>query len=58
MPINKPKPEVIRCIKDIRLFINTVDKAVETIKQAGIDAKIEKQEAEKGLVLKISIQNN
>ena len=43
-PVEKPKRRFIA--KDIRLFINTIDHAVDAMKTAGIQAKAEKTETE------------
>lgn len=40
----KPKQTRLLVLKDVRLFINTINKAVETMKQAGINAKAERDE--------------
>ena len=42
--VEKPKRRFIA--KDIRLFINTIDHAVDAMKTAGIQAKAEKTETE------------
>ena len=51
------KRTVLRLIKDVRFFLNTVDKAVGVMKESGVDAKIEREEQEDGLLLHISIPN-
>lgn len=43
---NKPHRTVIPVIKDVRLFLNTINKAIETMQNAGIPAKAEKREQE------------
>ncbi|MCI8442098.1 MAG: ParB/RepB/Spo0J family partition protein [Provencibacterium sp.] len=40
----KPRQTRLLVLKDVRLFINTINKAVETMKQAGINAKAERDE--------------
>jgi len=42
-------------IKDLRLFYNTVDKAVETMQKAGIDAKTTRTEKEDSIEILITI---
>lgn len=48
---------ITRFIKDIRFFLNTVDKAVGVMQQAGLDAKIEKEEQDGELMVRIMIPN-
>ena len=38
------KPHSVIIFKDIRLFLNTIDKAVDTVAQSGIDIKSEKRD--------------
>ncbi len=45
-------------IRDIRLFYNSVERAVSTMKQAGIDVTTERSEGETETVLTIRIPNN
>lgn len=42
----KPKHNVVRLFKDVRIFVNTVDKAIKTMKDAGIDASTDKKETD------------
>ena len=42
----KPKKNIVKIFKDIRIFINTVNKAIETMRSAGIDADSKKTETE------------
>ncbi len=55
-----PKPCAPRklVIRDVRLFYNSVDRAVSTMKQAGINVTTERSESEGGTVLTIRIPNN
>lgn len=41
-----PKREVIRLFKDVRLFVNTLNHAVDTMRKAGIEANSAKTETE------------
>lgn len=45
-PAPKNRPKVI--LRDLRLFYNSVNRAVETLKQAGLQATVEKQEEVEG----------
>lgn len=58
--LEAPAPEkqtVLRLIKDVRFFINTVDKAVGVMKESGVDAKVEREDKEDGVLLRIMIPN-
>lgn len=55
----KPSRTFIPVIKDVRVFFNTINKAVETMQRAGIKAKTEKVEKEDHIeyIVKIPIEN-
>ena len=42
-------------IKDVRLFLNSVDRGMETIRRAGVDARYDKQESEETITITIQI---
>gem|GEM_PF-6849432 len=42
-------------LKDVRLFLNSVDRHLETLKQAGIPAELRRQESEDAIVLTITL---
>ena len=42
-------------IKDVRLFLNSVDRGMETIRRAGVDARFDKQESEEEITITIQI---
>ncbi|NCB28470.1 MAG: ParB/RepB/Spo0J family partition protein [Clostridia bacterium] len=52
-----PERHITRFIKDVRFFLNTVDKAVGVMQQAGVDAKVEREEQDGELMLRILIPN-
>lgn len=52
-----PKPTVMKVIKDVRFFLNTVDKAVGLMQESGVDATIEREEQQNDLLIKIMIPN-
>ena len=54
-PPEKPAGTMRRLIKDVRLFLNTVDKAVGMIKESGVNTSYEKEEREDGILVKILI---
>ncbi len=45
---SRPKPHPVRrlVVKDVRLFINSVDKAIYSIREAGVSVEAEKEEEE------------
>lgn len=49
---------MVRFIKDVRFFLNTVDRAVLTMREAGVFARVEKEQQEDGIVLRILIPNS
>ena len=51
----KPKEKRLFVVKDLRIFINTIDKALETMKLSGIQAQTQMQEEEDELVYTIRI---
>lgn len=51
----KPKRNIVRVFKDIRIFVNTVNKAIETMKAAGIDAVSDKTETEDYIEFRVKI---
>lgn len=51
----KPIPERRVVLKDIRIFYNSIDKAISLVKQAGIDIESQKQESDDLIELTIRI---
>ena len=54
-PPEKPAGTMRRLIKDVRLFLNTVDKAVGMMKESGVNTSYEKEERDDGILVKILI---
>ena len=54
-PPEKPAGTMRRLIKDVRLFLNTVDKAVGMMKESGVNKSYEEEEREDGILVKILI---
>lgn len=52
---NKPKRTTKRMFSDVRIFINTITNAVETMQSAGITADFQKKENEESFVYQITI---
>ncbi len=53
-----PKQSRVRALfvlKDVRLFLNTVGRAVDVMRQSGVDAGLHKEESEQEIVLTIKI---
>ena len=52
-----PKAEGRRTfvLKDVRVFLNTLSRSIDLMKQGGIDAGVQRQETEDSLILTISI---
>lgn len=51
----KPKHNVVRLFRDVRIFVNTVDKAIKTMKEAGINAQSDKTETEEYIEYRVRI---
>ena len=54
---DEEKPEKRRTfvLKDVRVFLNTLSRSIELMKQGGIDAGIQREETDDSLILTISI---
>ena len=50
-----PERKVVRLIKDVRFFLNTLNRAVGVMVDSGIGATVEQQESDDGLTLTINI---
>ncbi|MDE7218111.1 MAG: ParB/RepB/Spo0J family partition protein, partial [Oscillospiraceae bacterium] len=42
-------------IKDVRLFLNSVDRGMETIRRAGVDARFDRQDSDEAITITIQI---
>ncbi|MGN1124377.1 MAG: ParB/RepB/Spo0J family partition protein [Eubacterium sp.] len=51
----KHRQNVVRIYKDVRIFVNTVDKAIRAMKDAGIDAESDKTETEEYIEYRVRI---
>lgn len=51
----KPNHNVVRLFKDVRIFVNTVDKAIKTMKEAGINAQSDKTETDEYIEYRVRI---
>ncbi|MCM1544614.1 MAG: ParB/RepB/Spo0J family partition protein [Ruminococcus sp.] len=52
---SKPKRTTRRMFSDVRIFLKTINNAVETMQSAGINAAVKKQETEENFVYEITI---
>lgn len=50
-----PKKNVIKIFKDVRIFVNTFNKAVATMKEAGIEAESDKTETDEYIEYRVRI---
>lgn len=51
----KPRPRRKLLVRDLRLFLNSVDRHLETLKQAGFDAGTTREETETEIILTIRL---
>ncbi len=54
-PKKKANKKVARVFKDVRIFVNTVNKAIETMKASGIDAQTDKTETDEYIEFRVKI---
>ena len=54
-PLEKKERRRTFVLKDVRLFLNTVTRSIDLMKQGGIDAGMKREETEDALILTISI---
>ena len=51
----RPEPRRTLVLKDVRVFLNSLNRSLEVMKQGGIDAGLRREETEDSLILTISI---
>ena len=51
----KPEPKRTLILKDVRVFLNSLNRSLDLMKQGGIDAGVKRVETEDSLILTISI---
>lgn len=54
----KPTRNIVRIFKDVRIFVNTVNKAIETMRASGIDAISDKTETDEFIEFRVKIPKN
>jgi ParB family chromosome partitioning protein len=52
---NRPQGRVLYIVKDVRLFLNTIQRAVDTMRNSGVDAKFAREDTQDGLTVTIHI---
>lgn len=52
----KPRPVIIRLVKDFRLFMNTVNTAVNQLRDSGVDVGVEQTDLEDGVDILIQVR--
>ncbi len=51
----KPRRNVVKIFKDVRIFVNTVNKAIQTMQEAGINAESDKTETDDYIEFRVRI---
>jgi len=51
----KPRPKIIRIVKDYRLFMNTINAAVTQLREAGMCVEVEQTDRENGVDIAIRV---
>ena len=54
----KQKRNVVKIFRDVRIFVNTVNKAIETMKASGIEAETDRTETEDYIEFRLKIPKN
>jgi len=54
-PPDKPEPRRTLILKDVRVFLNSLNRSLDLMKQGGIDAGVRREETDDSLILTISI---
>lgn len=52
---NKPKRKRKIFFGDVKIFINTINHAIETMQSAGIEAQVERQESDEGVIITVNV---
>ena len=53
----KPRPAIVRVMRDYRLFMNTINSAVNQLRDAGLIVDIEQSDRDDGVDISISVTN-
>jgi len=52
---SKPQGRVLYIVKDVRLFLNSIQRAVDTMRRSGVDANFKREDTQDGLTVTIHI---
>ena len=52
---DKPEPRRTLILKDVRIFLNSLNRSLDLMKQGGIDAGVKREETEDSLILTIGM---
>ncbi len=52
----RPRPKIIRIVKDYRLFMNTINAAITTLRDAGMRVEVEQEDMEDGVDIHIRVR--
>ncbi len=53
----RPRPVIIRVMRDYRYFMNTMNEAISHLRSAGLDVEVEQNERDNGVDISIKITN-
>ena len=51
----RPRPKILRIVKDYRLFMNTINAAVNTLRETGMTVAVEQEDREDGVDIHIHV---
>lgn len=51
----KPRPKLMRIVRDYRLFMNTINRAVNQLRESGMTVEVEQSDRADGVDIKISV---
>ena len=51
----KPRPKLMRIVRDYRLFMNTINQAVNQLRESGLTVEVEQSDRADGVDIKISV---
>ncbi|MBE5784916.1 MAG: nucleoid occlusion protein [Clostridiales bacterium] len=52
----RPRPKIVRIVKDYRLFMNTINAAITTLRDAGMRVEVEQEDMEDGVDIHIRVR--
>ena len=52
----KPRPIIVRMVKDYRLFMNTINSAINQLREAGMRVEVDQQDAPDGVDIHIFVR--